>query len=62
MSPHAVTTEDVVARPRAALAHEPDARFALPLGSVARRGPEHARDLDVAVTLDQTTSRFELAS
>jgi predicted nucleotidyltransferase len=55
-----VTTEDIVARMRAALAREPNVRFALLFGSAARRGPEHARDLDVAVAFGRSTSLFEL--
>ena len=56
-----VTVEDLIARLRPLLDARDDVRFAVLFGSAATRGPEHARDIDVAVSFTQTPTWAELA-
>jgi predicted nucleotidyltransferase len=58
-----VTKEDVVGKIRQVLARRGDeTRFAILFGSAAMRGPSAARDLDVAVSLRNAPSLFDLGA
>jgi predicted nucleotidyltransferase len=54
-----VTTDDLLERLAAVLGRRPEVRFALLFGSAASRGPEAARDVDVAVSFARPTTLME---
>ena len=56
-----MTLEELIARLRPVLHARDDVRFAALFGSAATRGPESARDIDIAVSFTRKPTWLELA-
>lgn len=54
-----MTLEDLLTRLRAALPRRPEVRFAVLFGSAVDRGPDEARDIDLAISFRGSPSLME---
>jgi predicted nucleotidyltransferase len=56
-----VTVDELLAKARAVLEPRANIRFALLFGSAATKGPDGARDIDIALSFDSSPGLLDLA-